>query len=214
LFVEAPSEDRVTALTNLTRPVLDYEFFQLLSKRIDQSHGDEKTRLGALRSQILEVTEEIDKMQEARSARAASLLKTLVEADDMQSAVEQAIPLIDELFLGTLQANLQAARERGETGLAAKFEQIEHLIQDQIAASLPPGIRLAQDLLGLDSEQERVAMLQARAGEIDDNLLGSLMQTSQRLSETGDEEAAAEIHGLYKAALKLKMKGKRRSQGS
>jgi hypothetical protein len=213
LFVEAPSEDRVTALTNLTRPALDYEFFQLLSKRIDQSQGDEKTRLGALRGQILEVTEEIDKLQEARSARAASLLKTLVEADDVQSAVEQAIPLIDELFLGTLQANLQAARERGETGLAAKFEQIENLIQDQIAASLPPGIRLAQDLLGLDSEDERLAMLQARAGEIDDNLLGSLMQTSQRLSETGDEEAAAEIHGLYKAALKMKMKGKRKSQG-
>ena len=213
LFLEAPSEDRVTALTNLTRPALDYEFFQLLSKRIDQSQGDEKKRLGALRSQILEVTEEIDKMQEARAARAASLLKTMVEADDMQAAVEQALPLIDELFLGTLQANLQAASERGETELAAKFAQIENLIQAQITASLPPGIRLAQDLLGLDSEAERLEMLKARASEIDDNLLGSLMQTNQRLSETGDEEAAAEIHSLYKAALKMKMQGQRKPRG-
>ncbi len=212
LFLSAPSEDRVTALTNLTRPALDYEFFQLLSKKIDQSQGEEKKRLGELRTQILQVTEEIDKMQEARAARAASLLKTLVEAEDVKSAVEQAVPLIDELFLGTLQANLQAANERGESELAAKFEQIENLIQDKIAASLPPGIRLAQDLLGLESEEERIKMLQDRAAEIDDNLLGSLMQTSQRLTETGEEEAAAEIHGLYKAALKIKMQGKRKPQ--
>jgi hypothetical protein len=41
LFIHAPSEDRITALTNLTRPALDYEFFEMLTKRIEQAEGDE-----------------------------------------------------------------------------------------------------------------------------------------------------------------------------
>jgi hypothetical protein len=206
LFLDAPSDDRITALTNLTRPALDYEFFQQLSQKLDQVKGEEKKRLEAIRKQILEVTEEIDRIQQARASRSAALLKTLVEAEDVETAVQQAVPLIDELFLGTLEANIGAARERGEEALTKKLEQIENLIQDQITASLPPGIRLAQELLELDSDEARVKLLETRASEIDDNLLGSLMQTSHRLEDSGEQEGASELRSLYKAALKMKMK--------
>jgi len=207
LFLDAPNDDRITALTNLTRPALDYEFFQLLSNKLDKAEGGDKTRLESLRKQILEVTEEIDRIQQERASRSAALLKTMVEAEDTQAAVQQAIPLIDELFLGTLEANIQAARERGQEGMLNKLEQVNSLIQDQIQASLPPGIRLAQELLALESDEDRLKLLETRAGEIDDNLLGSLMQTSQRLEDLGQQEGAVELRNLYKAALKMKMKG-------
>jgi len=211
LFLDAPNDDRITALTNLTRPALDYEFFQLLSNKLDKAEGGDKTRLESLRKQILEVTEEIDRIQQERASRSAALLKTMVEAEDTQAAVQQAIPLIDELFLGTLEANIQAARERGQEGMLNKLEQVNSLIQDQIQASLPPGIRLAQELLELESDEDRLKLLETRAGEIDDNLLGSLMQTSQRLEDSGQQEGAVELRNLYKAALKMKMKGSMKS---
>jgi len=211
LFLDAPNDDRITALTNLTRPALDYEFFQLLSNKLDKAEGGDKTRLESLRKQILEVTEEIDRIQQERASRSAALLKTMVEAEDTQAAVQQAIPLIDELFLGTLEANIQAARERGQEGMLNKLEQVNSLIQDQIQASLPPGIRLAQELLALESDEDRLKLLETRVGEIDDNLLGSLMQTSQRLEDLGQQEGAVELRNLYKAALKMKMKGSMKS---
>jgi len=206
LFVDAPNEERVTALTNLTRPALDYEFFNLLSARIEQAEGDAKARLEGLRSHILEVTEEIDSVQQARAAQAASLLKTLLEAENPQEAVQQALPLIDELFLGTLEANLRVARERGELELSQKLETIHNLIQEQVKASMPAGLQLAQDILGLDSEEERAALLEQRKAEVDDDFLNTLMGSIQRLEAGGQQDGAEEVRKLYKQALKIKMK--------
>ena len=37
LMIEAPNENRLSVLVSLTRPGLDYEFFRLLSERIDRA---------------------------------------------------------------------------------------------------------------------------------------------------------------------------------
>ncbi|MFN2275306.1 MAG: hypothetical protein ACK2TX_10725, partial [Anaerolineales bacterium] len=206
LFVEAPNEDRVTALTNLARPALDYEFFEILSNRIEKASGAEKEHLEKLRSQVLEITEEIDNVQKARAAQSASLLKAIVEAENPEEAVQQALPLIDELFLGTLEANLGAARERGDEEIIKRLEQIHKIIEDHLKASMPPGLQLAQDVLSLPTEEERMNLLEARQSEIDDNLLSTLMSSIQRLESSNHQEGAEEMRKLYKKALKLKMK--------
>ncbi|MEJ2012739.1 MAG: CpXC domain-containing protein [Anaerolineales bacterium] len=206
LFVEAPNDDRVTALTNLTRPALDYEFFELLSRKIETAEGDEKEHLENLRAHILQVTEEIDSIQQARAAQSASLLKTLLESDNPEQAVQQALPLIDELFLGTLEANLRGARERGDDELLQRLETINDIIQERIKASLPAGLQLAQELLSLPAQEERMAMLEEKKEQIDDDLLNTLMGSIQRLVQSDQAKDAEELRALYKQALKLKMK--------
>jgi hypothetical protein len=206
LFVEAPNDDRVTALTNLTRPALDYEFFELLSRKIETAEGDEKEHLENLRAHILQVTEEIDSIQQARAAQSASLLKTLLESDNPEQAVQQALPLIDELFLGTLEANLRGARERGDDELLQRLETINDIIQERIKASLPAGLQLAQELLSLPAQEERMAMLDEKKEQIDDDLLNTLMGSIQRLVQSDQAKDAEELRALYKQALKLKMK--------
>jgi len=206
LFLNAPGEDRVTALTNLTRPALDYEFFELLSNKIEQAEGEEKERLEKLRSQVLEITEEIDSIQKARAAQSASLLKTILEAENTEEAVMQALPLIDDLFLGTLEANLRVARERGDEDMLGRLEAVNKVIQDQIKASMPQGLQFAQELLSLSSEEERMALLEERQAQIDDDLLNTLMSSIQRLEQSGGKDGAQELRKLYKQALKIKMK--------
>jgi hypothetical protein len=206
LFIDAPNEDRITALTNLTRPALDYEFFELLTKRIDQTEGEEKSHLEKLRAHVLEVTEEIDNIQKARAAQAASLLKTMLEAEDAEEAVLQALPLIDELFLGTLEANLRVARERNDQEMLNRLEAINKIIQDQIKASMPAGLQFAQELLSLPSEEERSALLEERQDQIDEELLNTLMSSVQQLEQSGQQEGADELRKLYKKALRFKMK--------
>lgn len=206
LFIKAPNDDRVTALTNLTRPALDYEFFELLSRKIETAEGDEKEHLANLRAHILQVTEEIDSIQQARAAQSASLLKTLLEADNPEQAVQQALPLIDELFLGTLEANVRVARERGDDELLQRLETINNIIQEQIKASLPAGLQLAQELLSLPTQEERLAMLDEQKEQIDDDLLNMLMGSIQRLEQSDQAKDAEELRALYKQALKLKMK--------
>lgn len=208
LFIDAPTMDRVTALANLTRPALDYGFFQALSERIDAAEGDENARLTELRAHILEVTQEIDKIQEARVSQAASVLRTLIEAEDLDQALQQAIPLIDELFIGTLKANIRAAREGNEEILLEKLETIESRIERMIKDSMPPSLQLAQSVLETEDEEQARTMLESQADNIDENLLNSLMSSVDRLESAGDTQSAEKLRRLYKHALKLSMQAK------
>jgi hypothetical protein len=208
LFLDAPNDERVVALVNLTRPALDYSFFQLLSEKIETADGDEENRLTGLREQILEITQEIDEIQQAQAERAASLLKTLVEADDLDAAIQQAIPLIDDLFLGTLQANLRVAEQREDEQTLVRLHEIENKIQSIIQQSLPEGLQLAQKLLEAEDDQAAEAMLNEQQDLIDDDLLNALMGAVQQLEDANQPEAAERMRKMHKQALKLSMKSK------
>lgn len=208
LFIEAPNDERVVALVNLTRPALDYNFFQLLSDKIEAAGGEEEQRLTKMREQILEVTEEIDKIQQAQAERAAGLLKTLVEADDLDGALVQALPLIDDLFLGTLQANLRVAEQRDDQDTLSRLRAIEDNIQSLIQESLPEGLKLAQKLLEAEDDAAAENLLREQQALINDELLNALMGAIQQLEEADQADAAERMRKLHRLALKLSMQSK------
>lgn len=208
LLTQAPNDDRVIALVNMTRPVLDYAFFQQLSDRIDAAEEEERDQLTKLRETILEVTEQIDKVREARINQAASLLQRLLEAPDLDEALSAAAPLIDELFLGILQANIQAAQERNEEQLLQKLKTIDERIQDLIQQTLPEGLKLVQSILETEDDEQAKAILDASVEKIDDQMLATLMSAAQQLEAEGEEDVAERIKRLYKYGLKLSMKNK------
>ena len=121
LLIQAPNDDRVLAIVNLLRPALDYSFFQLLTDRMESSDTEQQEKLSALRERILEISQEIDKVQEARAAQAASLLQSLIRAEDLDQAIRNALPIVDDYFLGILQANIQAAEERNNAETLKKL---------------------------------------------------------------------------------------------
>jgi hypothetical protein len=208
VILEAPTSDRVDAIAQLARPGLDYSFFQMLSEQIDAAEGEEKDRLGLLRSQLLDVTQKVDDAAQARAAQTATLLQSILEAPDMGQAVDQALPMIDELFLSILQANLRAANERDEHEAVAQLTKLDETIQSRIRQSLPPGIQLAQRALEAKSPEEASAILEASVEQIDEQMLSALLTTSQRLEESGDTTTAARMKDLHREALRLSMKSK------
>jgi hypothetical protein len=208
LLIDAPNDERVIALVNLTRPGLDYAFFQNLTEKIEATEGDEQERLSDLRKRVLEVTEEIDKAQEARATQAATLLRSILEAEDLDQAIRQALPLIDDLFLGILQANIQAAQERDDEATAERLELISNQIQTIASESLPAGIRLAQQVLDVEDENVARNLLEESSAQIDEQMLAALMSTSERLEERGDTENADRIRKIYKLALQISMQSK------
>ncbi|HEU4745112.1 MAG TPA: CpXC domain-containing protein, partial [Anaerolineales bacterium] len=56
IVLESPGDARVRAYATIARGGMDYQFFQLLSERIDKATGDEKARLEALREKLLDFT--------------------------------------------------------------------------------------------------------------------------------------------------------------
>jgi hypothetical protein len=206
LFIEANNDDRVEALVSLARPGLDYSFFQLLTERIDQAEGEDSEPLKALRQRLLDLTEEIDKAQEARLTRASNLIGSIAQSDDLDQAIQSALPAIDELFMAVLQANVRGAEESGDQELLVRLKEIEAKLNTAIMDSLPPNLRIAQQLLETEDESEAQRILDDSAELIDDQLLGALMTTSQRLEEADDTEGAERLRRLHRHALRLSMR--------
>ena len=207
-MVEAPSDDRVVALVNLIRPALDYSFFMLLAEQIDSAEGDKQELLTALRERILDLTQQIDKLQEARVARAASLLKSIIEAQDLDQTLQSALPLIDDLFISILQANIQAAKEGNDQERLLKLETIDLRIKELILQSLPQGIQYAQEILSIDDEDEALSLLEDSPDRIDDQFLGTLIAAAERLEEAEDRSDVERVRRLFRQALRLSMKAK------
>ncbi len=208
IFIAAPNAERVRALVQMTRPALDYMFYQKLTERIEKADETEKERLASLRGQILEIAQEIDQFQEARATEAAELLKALVEADDLDQAITQALPLVDELFLSILQANIRAAQERKDEASEKRLREVDQRLREIIRDSLPSGLQLAQKILELEDTEEIQAILEEEVEHIDQDMLGALMSTCQRLETSGNMEGAERIREVYRRALRLSMKSK------
>ncbi|MCX6072239.1 MAG: CpXC domain-containing protein [Chloroflexi bacterium] len=208
LMIQAPGPERVLALAGLARPALDYSFFQLLSDRIDTVQGDEKTKLGLLRQQLLDFTQQMDKLHEARAAQSASLLRSILQAPDLDRALDSALPYIDDLFLGILEANLRAARERNDATMLQRLEALDRKLRETVERAMPAGLRLAQKVLDVDDEAQAQSMLEAEASAIDDQLVSALLGAAQKLDEAGQTEDGQRVRRLYKTALRLSMQAK------
>ena len=208
LILQAPSEERQMTLASLARPALDYAFFQALSERIERAEAPEKVRLAAVRQRLLQVTQDIDAAQEARVADAGAVLQALLQAEDLDQALAQALPGVDDLFLSLLSANLQAAQQRGDQKTLQRLMEIDRRLREIIQESLPPGLQVAQQVLDEPDEAAAQRRLDEAGEALDDDLLNTLLSMAQRLESSGDAEGAARVQRLHRYAVGVSMRRK------
>jgi hypothetical protein len=213
IVLEAPDENRVEALVNLARPAFDYTFFQLLSTRIDEAADKDKESLTGLRDRILKHTEQIDQIQRERLERVQMRLQALIQAEDLETAVVETLPYVDELFLSVLQASLAVAEEQGDQTTLQKLKEIDRYVSDAIRASLPPGLRFVQELLETPDPDEARTKLETSVEKVDDQFLNGLTSAIQRLEAAGEAEKAKQLGELYRLALRLSMRSKMKASG-
>jgi hypothetical protein len=208
LLLKAPNQDREQALVSLARPGFDYGFFQMLSERIEKAAPPESGRLSELRERLLRWTQAIDAAQEARVEQARLALQALLQAEDLDQALARVLPAIDELFLTILAANLQAARERGDQAALTRLQQIDSRIQQALRESLPPGLRLAQEVIEEEDEAAAKARISQAGERLDEDFLNTLLSMVQRAEQQGDGEAAARLQRLHRHAVGVSMRNK------
>ena len=202
LVVEAPNDTRLSVLVSLTRPGMDYEFFQMLSERIDRARGEGRNRLIHLREQLLELTREIDRQTEARVGQTHQLIATLLQADNLEDAVQQVLPGVDELFMQVLAGEIDAARKQGNLERISKLRKIEDIITE---ASTSPEIALIEDLLKAGGEQERRQILVENRERITPELIDALTNIVAQMDQTEDQQLAEEMKDVYRLVLRVSM---------
>ena len=203
LIIEAPNEIRMTALVSMARSGLDYEFFRILSERIDKTQGEEKEKLIQLRERLNQLTQEIDKRLAEQMEKSRDTLNKIVNAADIEEAVNQAIPEIDDFFAEVLRDETQKAHDAGDLDRIAKLQKVLEAIQQ---ASTPPAdFALAEELMGAENDAVRREILQAHADEITPEFLQMLSQLVEQLDQQGQKEVAQQLQESYRSALRFSM---------
>jgi len=213
LVLTAPTEVRLRAYVQFTRPGMDYEFFQLLSAKIDTASGEEKERLSDIRTKILDYAAEYDEEQAARMDIAQKNVEILLQAPDLESAVQQNLEAIDDFFVQTVARELETARKEGNLDRSARLQQILDIIEQ---ASEPPAeLALVEELMNyIDDPAAMDQALEEHADEITPELtqvLTSLIAQGQGVVTEGEqkdqqEKALASIQAVYEAVLRFAMR--------
>jgi hypothetical protein len=203
LVINAPNEIRLNALVSLARPGMDYEFFTLLSERIDRARGDGRKRLIDLREKLLELTQAIDKQTEARENQAKSLLSHLLQTDNFEEALLQNLPVIDEFFIYELDAALEASRKEGDLETSAKLNRMKEILEE--ASETPPSLELIQSLVDASNDEERQKLLIANQDEITPEFLETLSNIVAQVDASDDQALASRIKDVYRLVLRFSM---------
>ncbi len=207
--IASPNDARLRGYVSLARTGMDYQFFQLLTEKIDKATGDEKTRLETLREKLLEYTNEMDKQIEARYKQAQEFVESLLAQDDIVKAVRDNLDGFTQDSVDLVNQMLRQASEKNDYTRMGKLQKMVEVLRE---VSTPPEVSLVEQLLDAPDQASLEKMLEANKAMINDQfmqaLIGLVAQVDQA-AEQGNPEAKSlseKINTLYKTALKYSMK--------
>jgi uncharacterized protein YjgD (DUF1641 family) len=204
LMEAAEQEVRLNALVSLARGGLDYEFFQILSGRLEAAEGDEKDQLTKLREDLLEITKGIDEQLQARLGAAQQNLEALLEAENPVEALAQNPGLLDDFFIQVLNQALAKAQQEDNQERLARLTPIVQLIQQLITPGSNP--ELMEALMDAPDDAARNQIVNDHADEISPQFIESLSAMMMQLEDSEDTELAEKVKAAYRAVLKASMR--------
>jgi hypothetical protein len=206
--LQSPNDARIRAYATIARGGMDYQFFQLLSERIDKASEDEKARLESIREKLLDFTNEIDKQMEARYKQAQEFVESLLAQEDVVKAVRDNLNNFTQDAVDVVNQMLRQASEKNDYTRMGKLQKMVEILRE---VSTPPEVAFIEQLLDAPDDATLEQMLDANKDLLNDQfmeaLIGLVAQVDQA-SEQGNPEAQAlseKISKVYKTALKYSM---------
>jgi hypothetical protein len=204
MVIKAPNDTQLSVMASLARPGMDYEFFRLLSEKIDRARAEGRERLIKLRDQLLELTRAIDKQMEERLQQGRKNLNTILQAADVKNAMTQNLAVVDEFFVQVFNEEMEAARKVGDLEKISKLKQVEEVV-DQ-ANTPPPEVAIIQELLeAADSDDELNKKLDEHKAEITPELMEILSNLLARADSGEDAELKTRMTKVFGAAIRRTM---------
>lgn len=204
MVIKAPNDTQLSVLVSLGRPGMDYEFFRLLSEKIERARGDGRERLINLRDQLLEMTQAIDKQMQERVLQSRKNLIAILQSTDVKQAMTQNLAVVDEFFVQVFNEEMEAARKAGDLEKISKLKLVEEVV-DQASAP-PPEVALIQEFLEVaESEPELTKKLEEHKKEITPEFMDILSSLLVRTESGEDEELKARLNKVFGAALRITM---------
>ncbi|MBE9523572.1 MAG: hypothetical protein IMY76_00640, partial [Chloroflexi bacterium] len=214
LILSASNENVLRAFVQMMRPGMDYEFFQLLSSRIDKSDGEQMKSLTTLREKLLTFTQDLDAIINERMNQARENVNSLTKVEDVKAMIMQNLGAIDQYFIHSLTDELNLARKANDLERSAKLQEVMVVIEE--LSSNPPEYAILDELLVLAEDEESLdKMLRGITKEelknlieMVTNLVGQVKTDDDQPAEdvkSEEQEMLSRLQLIYGAMLKISM---------
>ncbi len=204
IILDAKSENTLAALVTLARSGLDYQFFQVLSERIEKAAADQKQPLIELRDKLLNMTREIDAEVQKRLQAGVDLLEEILKSDNVEEAVQQRMPELDDYFSQAIQNEFEKARNAGDLARIEKIQKVISVLEK--ASAPPPEIDLIQKLIDTSDETAREKLLAENESLVNDDFLKAFNSIiAEGESRNQSPELLEALRSAYKSALRFSM---------
>ena len=201
---QAGDETRIETMVAVARPLVDYGFYQQLSERIEAAEvagqADEARGLKELRQKILDTTAEIDAEMQQLTRESSELLEQILNSDDVEQAVRDSMPRLDQFFMELLAENMHAAERTGNRQRIDRLQQVADTLMKLIEESQPLEIRFINELLTADYPGGTKALLEERRDMVSEELLGLMELVEQDLAEENRAELAGRLAQIRQQA--------------
>jgi hypothetical protein len=202
LIAVEDTETRQTLIT-LGRQLLDYAFFQLLTKRIDAADEAGKQQLIALRKEIQEIRDKIDAASRAFLESKLKLIEEIAASNNPIETARKHVDELDDALLSVLQANLQDAERAGDKEAVAALERVEQAVMQAIAERQPPEVQMVNMLLAAKYPEETEKLLNEWKDTVDDRLISVLAQFADQLAQQDRTDLGAKLTKVIMQARKI-----------
>ncbi len=97
----------------------------------------------------------VDQQQQMVVQEAAQLLQSMVNSPDIDAAVDENMPYLDDTFMAVLSANIQEAQRAGNIQLSGRLKLVYDRVVAALRDNMQPELRFINDLLSLPERSRR-----------------------------------------------------------
>lgn len=202
-LVAAPGGELEQLIVEL-RPLIDYEFFESWTGRIDAAEqaGDtaEAARLTSRRTAIRETVERIDQQAREMFEAGARLLQQVLAAEDPADVLRRHSQQIDEAFLLVLEANRAAAERSGRADMVQRMDEIRTHAVSIAEEALSPEDRFINELLRFEEPQDATALLRTSFDRVTPELIKRMNELAAQFEQDGQKPLADRLRALAREA--------------
>ncbi len=209
LILASPNDARLKAYVSLARGGMDYQFFQLLTEKIEKASGDEKAKFESIREKLLDFTNELDKQLEARYKQAQDFIESLLKQSDVEKAIHDNLDGFTQDTVDIVNQMLRQASEKNDYERMGKLQKMMEILRQ---VSTPPEVAFVEQLLDVPDQDSLEKMLDENKALINDQFMEALIGLVGQVDAAagqGNVEAKAlaeKLSTIYKTALKYSMK--------
>lgn len=200
---KAPNDIQLSVIASLARAGMDYQFFQIISERIERARGTGRERLVTLREKLLKVTSEVDKQMALRKAETLKLLEKILQSPNIAEAVQQSLPAVDDLFVQVLDEVMAETRQAGDLVKLEKLQKVIDVLEQ--ASAPPPELALIEELLSIEDDAGRRSWFETHRNELTPEFMNTLTALLTQAQNGEDAELLSHLQSAYRAALRFTM---------